>query len=235
MKRNFVQDLVFKYRLYGPRYFVIFSLIEIKRIILRTLKISYSQYGEDRWIANNIGLKNIKSYIDIGANEAVKFNNTYLFYINGARGVVIEPIKDLYREIKKCRPKDTCLNIGLGDKRCTKNFYRLDPHVKSTFSKKEADKAIKSGCKLVDVQKIEIKTLQDIFGKYIKKNKVDLISIDAEGYDYEILKGLDWKKYRAKIIIIEDRSKEIDSFLDNNGYKLAYRNELNSIYLDSFK
>ena len=76
--------------------------------------ISYAQTGEDIIVDFLIGAKKIKefTYLDIGANHPVKFNNTYKFYDAGYRGVCIEPDPYVYAVLSKKRPEDICLNIG---------------------------------------------------------------------------------------------------------------------------
>ena len=56
-------------------------------------KISYSQLGEDliiEFVFNGIGINKI-NYLDIGAHHPIEINNTYLFYLKGSYGVLIEP------------------------------------------------------------------------------------------------------------------------------------------------
>ena len=64
--------------------------------------------------------------------------------------------------------------------------------------------------------------------------KIDVLNIDAEGHDYEVLIGLDLKKYSPKIICIEisplvdEKNKdykntEIFKFLSKNNYELIWR------------
>ena len=44
--------------------------------------------------------------------------------------------------------------------------------------------------------------------------EVDFFSLDVEGYELNVLKGLDLKKYRPKYILVEVKSRdEIDAYL----------------------
>ena len=91
--------------------------------------ISYSQTGEDIIIDFLIGAKKIKdfTYLDIGANQPVKFNNTYKFYEKGYKGVCIEPDPHIHAALSKKRPKDICLNIGIaGNASSGTDFYIMD-------------------------------------------------------------------------------------------------------------
>jgi hypothetical protein len=76
---------------------------------------SFSQFGEDLIVARvcaNLGVKNPR-YLDIGANDPRFRNNTYYFYLKGARGCCVEPDVRLCARIKRIRPEDICLNIGI--------------------------------------------------------------------------------------------------------------------------
>ncbi len=202
------------------------------RISLRMLKISYSQFHEDYYIKHILD-KNDLTFIDIGANHPIKFNNTYLFYINGARGVNIEPNPLIIEQFNIFRPNDINLNIGLGKKAEFKKFYVINPDVNSTFDDRKISQLLSKGCQLVSKPKIKIDTLESVFKKYLKTNYVDIISIDTEGYDYQILQSNNWKINRCKIIIIESNSKDTKRFLKKNGYKFLKQFGLNHIYVDN--
>ena len=55
--------------------------------------ISYAQQGEDlvvRTLCEHLELA-LRTYLDIGANDPILGSNTYLPYLEGARGVLVEP------------------------------------------------------------------------------------------------------------------------------------------------
>jgi hypothetical protein len=62
-------------------------------------KQSYSQYGEDIYVAELLcGIKQGSCiYIDVGANQPSQISNTYLFYRKGFRGILMEPNSELSR------------------------------------------------------------------------------------------------------------------------------------------
>ena len=62
-------------------------------------------------------------------------------------------------------------------------------------------------------EKVSSKPLTKILDKTIYKDKqIDFLSIDAEGADYEVLKSLDFKKYKPKLICIEIWQDQIKEF-----------------------
>lgn len=53
-------------------------------------------------------------------------------------------------------------------------------------------------------EKVKCIKLTRLIQKY-KIKKIDLLSIDAEGYDYEVIKQLDFRKTKPNIIIYEHK------------------------------
>jgi hypothetical protein len=88
---------------------------------------------------------------------------------------------------------------------------------------------------------IKVKKLADILNKYIKKGKIDFMTIDTEGYDKEVLLSNNWSKFRPKIICIESvehsvkglgKDTGIEDILSKRGYKKYLDNGLNCFYVD---
>lgn len=222
--------IIKKFKIYGPKNFFVFSLIEIKRILDRIFFKSYSQHKEDL-IIKKLSNNNINSFIDIGSNHPHRFNNTYHFYRQGARGLNLDPNRDLIKLFKTLRPGDISKSWGVGPQKTTKTFYQLDPDVDSSFDFKHVKRRLRAGCTLEKKYPVKIVTLTTIFKRYFPNKPVDLLNIDTEGYDYQILQGNNWNRYRPRLICIEDNSLKTQSFLKKLDYKLVATTPLNSIYV----
>ena len=101
-------------------------------------RAGYAQCGEDILVAVIFDyLKHPKpTYLDIGAYDPVKMNNTFLLYLQGSRGVLVEPNPDLTSLLTGTRPEDTVLAVGIGTSgvRETLDYYRLSEPSWNTFS-----------------------------------------------------------------------------------------------------
>jgi len=222
----------------------------LKKYKQSNCKISYSQCGEDiiiDFILKEIGIQN-PFYVDIGTNDPIKYNNTYLFYKNGSRGICIEPDPIIFNKIKKIRKRDTSFNLGIGAEKeniSTADFFIMSSGTLNTFSREEAEKIEKN--KSYGNQKIEkiIKIpLTNINNFLIKERikEIDLISIDTEGYDYDILESINYNITRPKIICVEtarcidseriEKEKNIKNLLTKNNYFLYADTFINSIFID---
>ena len=82
--------------------------------------------------------------------------------------------------------------------------------------------------------------LDDIFHQYSNQFvNIDVLSVDAEGFDLKVLKSNNWEIYQPTVILVEQHTlkfNELDSdltylFLTSKGYKLVSRCFVTSIYV----
>ena len=132
-------------------------------------------------------------------------------------GILIEPSLKGYEECKKNRPKSVCLNYA-----CVSNDYKND-YIEGDFKDNSAMGSI-GGKRLRRQNLVKVKaiTLEKILDEHCHTN-IDFLSLDTEGYELEILKGLNLNKYRPKFMLIEVYKKDyndIVNFLNLLNYKL---------------
>ena len=111
-------------------------------------QFSYAQSGEDIIVSNLLRRLGILHplYLDIGAHHPTHFNNTYLFYKQGATGICVEPDSYFANILKKYRNRDTILNVGVSADATTEaDFYQLYPPTLSTFCAKDAHQLAADG------------------------------------------------------------------------------------------
>lgn len=190
-------------------------------------KTSWAQQGEDLLIdfifKSYLNCGN-PSYLDIGANHPFALSNTYLFYKKGCRGVNIEPDPALIEEFKRLRPRDININVGVGKEGAMLDFYVMSTPTLNTFSKEVAEKNKRSRhfgypC-IVEVKKIKVVPVNELLKKHFSHNHPYFISIDVEGWDYEILASIDFTLYKPDVICIET-NKAIEENIDEHGRLLA--------------
>ena len=64
-------------------------------------------------------------------------------------------------------------------------------------------------------------TLNSILEKSKAPKEIDFLSLDVEGAELEVLKGIDFNKFSFKFMLIEVRDiKRMESFLLQHGYLL---------------
>ena len=75
--------------------------------------------------------------------------------------------------------------------------------------------------KLINI-KVDYYCLNEILPK-INVENFDYLSVDVEGWELEVLKGIDFKKYTPKVLLVENvlNNSEYNSYLSQFGYKLV--------------
>lgn len=194
--------------------------------------ISYAQYNEDLILSALLHDIDQGFYIDIGASHPKEDSVTKSFYDHGWRGINVEPIPDLYKQLINDRPEDINLNCGIGTNDSKKEFREyLNISGHSTFDniiKKEHGESYD----FIDYL-VPIKTLNEILQKYTHNRLIDFIKIDVEGYEYEVIASNDWSIFRPTIICVEANhiTHNWKPILKKNGYKIFIFDGLNEFYI----
>lgn len=134
--KKIIKSIIVKLKIYGLKKFIYFGFCEINLLFFhRLIKKSFSQYWEDLAIDKMLDYKKFGFYVDVGAHNPKRFNNTQRFYLKGWRGINIEPNYINFKKFLIDRPNDINLNIGIGNINNEMDFYIFEPDTTCTFSK----------------------------------------------------------------------------------------------------
>ena len=178
---------------------------------------SYSQEGEDIVLNRLVNMSSGGFYVDIGAHHPFRFSNTFLLYKNGWSGLVLDASENTIKMFKRWRPRDICLNVGVGQRKEKLDYFEFEDSALNTFDRELADQYVNlHKHPIVSKKKIKLTTLSDIFSKYANGKQIDILNIDIEEFDLKALRSNNWRLFRPKIIIDEClKSKSIkDTFED---------------------
>jgi FkbM family methyltransferase len=214
-----------------------------RRLLPSGACVGYSQCGEDLIIrhlfAALLGVTR-PTYLDIGANDPQALNNTYLFYRGGGRGVLVEPDPVLCDRIRRVRPHDVCLNVGIADQPVgAADFFVFDPPVFNTFSATEAQGFRARGYRMVSQTSVPLFDVNRVIRDHCARTP-DLLSLDAEGFDERILTSLDTARTRPKVMCVEtvdhdtqEKSDRILSLLGGRDYVVYADTYVNTVFVDA--
>ena len=183
-------------------------------------------------------------FIQIGANDGVSFDPIYdLVTENNVKGVVLEPIPFIYQKLKKnyeAYSNIIPINMAIHKAEKKMDIYYANPD-KNTLP--DWTKGIGSfnnehyklnDLSSEDILKTEVTcmSLEELLNKY-KIHSVDLLQIDTEGYDYEIIKMIDFSKLKPPIISFEHGV--LDGLMSNKKLnecqEILFKNDYNIITL----
>lgn len=203
---------------------------------------TYSQYGEDACLrgfmdvrCRTVGYRGF--WVDVGAHHPTRFSNTRMFSEMGWSGINVDALPEAIELFRKRRPQDVNVNIGIGDVTGELEYYRFHDHAYNTFVKARIGELSRDwGHELIEgrdyhVCKVPVITLRELLDRYLPKGqKIDFLSVDAEGMDLAVLKSNDWARYRPEFVLAEvlhagcDRTildSEAACFLIDKGYEFV--------------
>ena len=167
---------------------------------------SYSQEGEDLVLARI--LENLKIttgfFVDIGAHHPTRFSNTYYFYRRGWRGINVDALPGTKKLFERMRSRDITIECGVGAQQGLLKYFAFNEPALNTFSEQEANKKNFHPYHIVDTFQIPVVTLKQILDDHLPRGmQIDFMTIDAEGFDHEVISSNDWSLHRPRVILIE--------------------------------
>lgn len=149
-------------------------------------------FGEHKKIIDLIKLKKIDLVLDVGANEGQY--GSYLRSI-GYKGAIIsfEPLDGVFEILQsraKIDPLWTCYQYALGDKEETAVINVSENSQSSSLLEvKNFDYGEKNGMNAITQQKVEVKTIDNIFFEITKGYKQVYLKLDVQGFEKKVLEG----------------------------------------------
>lgn len=186
---------------------------------------SVSQLGQDLWVLERSGHKRGGFFVEFGATDGVALSNTFLLETAfGWSGICAEPNPLFFERLKvnrQCTVSDTCIGASTGE---TVEFIMADVFggmAKYGFDDKHADR--RSAYKTEGhVQTLVTQSLNDFLKHHDAPREIDFLSIDTEGSELAILDGLNFDRWRIRLIAVEHNytpmREEIYKLLSSKGY-----------------
>ncbi len=201
------------------------------------MRYYYAQNKEDLLIKTFFPDVTKGFYVDVGANDPQLDSVTKLFYDDGWNGINVEPIERHHQALKKSRPRDHNIQVGVGSEAGSLEFTEYPGgDGLSTFDKTMSG-YYESSNHHFPTQKakkysVEVRTLTEIISQ-VRPEHIHFMKIDVEGFEFEVISGCDWKTVRPELICIEANhiSKDWRPILKRNDYEEVFFDGINNYYL----
>tara|TARA_B110000444_G_scaffold254209_1_gene286320 strand:+ start:296 stop:997 length:702 start_codon:yes stop_codon:yes gene_type:complete len=164
---------------------------------------SPSQLSQDLFALYFSGIKKNGIFIEIGACDGFQFSNTLKLEKYGWNGIICEPSPYWLKKMKSrnCIVSQKAVFDRSGLKLKFDDVEK-NPDL-SGLSLNFDDDANSKLREITKTTEVETITLDDLIEKDIPNKKIDYISIDTEGSEYEIIKNFDFDKNKVEIFTIE--------------------------------
>ena len=214
--------------------------------ILKPFKLFFFYFGfdvffgnknQDAWVTKEVfNFKRKGFFVDLAATDGVHENNTFFLEKRlGWKGICIEPNKNFYKKLIKNRSAK-CLCQIISNKKSNVEYLAnggIGGIIGDEFdnNEKKRKKLIQKAKKNGNIEKRETSSFVDVLKKTKMPKRIDYLSLDVEGAEYEIMKSIDYKKIRINNIIFEAKHfdgtfvegkklQEVKEILISNRYTL---------------
>src|SRR5579864_4270420 len=164
------------------------------------------------------GESNIKTFVQIGSNDGKKNDPLHRFILkNGWNGILVEPDPANFKKLTNHYSQVSGLifeNLGIGPVRGELLFYKLknitdqEPGWYDQVGSFDRETFIKNIHYEQDLEKrmtsepLPVITFDDLLQKN-NFREVDLLHTDTEGFDYKILRSINFAEHDIRIVIFE--------------------------------
>ena len=201
--------------------------------------------------------KNIQPFyfLQIGGNDGFVNDPIFRFVKRHSwKGVIVEPQKEVFtHKLSKTYQSEKNIlleNVAIAEKSGQKHLYKLgftnsrwatglatfnrttlENHIDRGYvaemAKKEGIPLPSNRDEYIVTEEVECATINDLLSKH-SIPRLNLLQIDTEGFDYEIIKTIDFFSLKPGMISFENAHldsadlKECEHLLNSNGYVLTH-------------
>lgn len=169
-------------------------------------------------------------FIEVGANDPYSGSQTWLLEQNGWRGILVEPQTLLCEKLRLARKNAKIFQVACS---APGKEGEATLHISAQDGLSTLEKQIDShGIRFNGTECVKVTTLDKVLDE-AQVGAIDFLSIDVEGHEIEVMRGLNFKKHRPALILIEDGVRNLGKhrFLKQQGYRLVKRTTLNNWYV----
>jgi FkbM family methyltransferase len=184
-------------------------------------------------------------YVDVGAFDGIHLSNSYSFELEGWKGACVEAHPEYFSALQKNRPCSHNVHAAcVRDSALREVEFLSEPlgllsGIEAHKTKNMERRYEARGMKFPGWQKIKVPaiTLSEVLQQAAAPKEISFLSVDVEGTEYDVLKGLDFSRFTFRLIVTESNSpadgNSIAGFLHGLGYFPARKLGGNTFFVRS--
>jgi FkbM family methyltransferase len=174
-------------------------------------------------------------FVEAGAADGVAQSNTYwLERRRGWRGILVEALPEFAEQCRRNRPRSVVVQAGLvasdyPDRTLSVRFAGLMSLGEGARGSRSAeDDWVCRGQEIQDLTgtwtvRVPARTLTEVLASVNAPSEFDLLSLDVEGMEADVLRGLDTARFTPRYILVEMNDEPAtDNVLREMGFEVVY-------------
>ena len=159
--------------------------------------------AEDVILSRALSKQHTGFYIDVGAWDPDLDSVTKHFYLNGWRGINIEPTDLYHARLVERRPTDINLKVAVGPNRGRAQFVQHGDSGLSGLVETTERLTTFNAISDFSTRQIEVDVIPlcEITAQYAPPNVV-FLKIDVEGGERGVIESAEWRAFRPRIIVV---------------------------------
>lgn len=206
----------------------------VKRLIRRVKQGQYNSLNQlDRQLEKYVNYNN-GYFVELGANDGVaQSNSLYFEKYRGWRGLLVEPSPHNFIKCRKNRSSQSSIYcaacvafdydaefVRMAYSNLMSTALSLNSDIPDPQAHVKLGQQFLQGSEVLFEYGALARRLNDLLRESDAPKVIDFLSLDVEGAELEVLRGVDFKEYRFKFILVECRDFErMDKYLSQQGYR----------------
>ncbi|MFD1344468.1 FkbM family methyltransferase [Litorisediminicola beolgyonensis] len=187
---------------------------------------SVSQLGQDIWVLEQSGFKRDGFFVEFGATNGILLSNTYLLENGfGWSGLCAEPNPTYFEQLRRnrrCTVSQSCISGETGREVefiLANEYGGFAEYADADMHKDKREAYAARG----DTLTLTTVSLDDFLRQHDAPRRIDYLSIDTEGSEYEILSAFPFEDWDIRMLTVEHNfapmREQIRALLEAQGYR----------------
>ena len=211
----------------------------MRRFFDRHAEFGYAAGGEDRLVASFFARPGF--YVDVGCNHPTSYSNTFMLYKRGWHGINIDANARLIALHQRMKPRDQSIFAAIAQHQQTLTYTQFEGETLMASLDPEFVRArVANGLRISSEVALKTKTLTEVLEQLQAPARFELLNVDVEGLDLEVLRSLDFARFRPQMIIVEILGYDLENFkaepiyelLSGKGYRLKGYTHMNAVFME---